>query len=237
MQPTLRRLKAQATRLYERSKLERWELAAQLRRAEMRCEAGERQLARAKQMIETLSAVSSVTGLPNERAVGQHLAQEVRRVARSGEGLCILRIEVDGIDAPEPFSPHELEQVIGIALGRTTRRTDVLGHPDTGVFEVVLPDTSVDGALIAARRMLTSVTKALPAPDDGQSAKWSICIGVAGLAGKPSTKFTADDLVSGIRERAHDNIVETRQRGQAFMRLDTEIVAWPSAEQLSAQAA
>lgn len=130
---------------------------------------------------------------PNEAAFRARLSEEVARAARSGAPLSVLAIEVDGDRAEGDLGSIERK------LRATLRSSDLVYGRPAG-FWVMLPDTPVASAYLAAERCRLAVTSLNP---DGRST--TLSIGVA--------ERTAGHPANDLRHRALSALRLARDSG------------------------
>jgi diguanylate cyclase (GGDEF)-like protein len=130
----------------------------------------------------------SLTGLPNRRALGQALARELERAREAGRPLSILlavldRFEEIGEAYGREAAAAALRHLARLA-SRLLRGADALHRGGEGELAALLPQTPVEGALQAARRLVEQVAAS---PVDVGKAVLSLTCSVAcfGAAGMP----------------------------------------------------
>lgn len=216
-QPDLERLRRQARRSAEMSDLSRTQLVSRVQRLVARNDALQRELAQMRLLVDTLTATDALTGLPNERALEVRLGQEVRRAARSGKGVALLALR---LTLREGADPVEVQQSVGVALGATMRNTDVVARVGELTFEVLLPDTTIAGAFVAARRALAAMRGDLRDPP------WTPWFGLACLEGTPGTRVASEPLIRRLRARAHENLGAAMLSDRPLVRTELELEPW-----------
>lgn len=137
---------------------------------DLRIEAGER------------AGRDALTGALQERALLEALEREIARAERVGKPLSVARVDADGIG---PLNAAHGRSTGDIALRRfaaaatgALRDVDVLGRYTGEEFVVLLPDTALEGAVVAANRILRAV-RAEPAPEVDGRRHLGCTIGVA----------------------------------------------------------
>lgn len=225
-QPDLDRLRQLAKRSAEMGDLNRKQLVARVKRLHARNEALQSELIQMRELVDTLSATDAVTGLPNERALEARLALEVRRAARSGRGVALIAMQLSvaaGVD------PVEAQQLVAVALGATMRVTDVVARIGDGRFELLLPDTNMAGAFVAARRALVAV-RGQETEGGDREPPWTLSCGIGCLEGVPSGKFQCDRVILRLRGRGQENLRAALGDGRPLVRTDRETIPWTVGE-------
>lgn len=155
-----------------------------------------------RQEILKLATTDPLTGVANRRhffeRAGEHLATNRRRMAP----LSVLAADIDHFKAINDGRGHAggdaaLKRFAETCLAEL-RPMDLLGRLGGEEFAVLLPDTSVSGAVAVAERLRAAV--ATLAPDDG--GPMTVSIGVAGVATGAETIDPALAAADGALYRA-----------------------------------
>lgn len=96
---------------------------------------------------ERVAATDPATGLPNRARVMEDMTRAIAAAQRYEEPLSVLVARVEG----ETGGEHD--RVVGEALLRLVRVSDVVGRIAPGRFAVVLPRTGALGAALVAGRI------------------------------------------------------------------------------------
>ncbi len=107
--------------------------------------------------IHLLSLTDDLTGLPNRRAFMRRLQDEVSRVQRYGNPLSLALIDLDGFKAVNDKLGHaagdEVLRVMAAEILSIFRHHDLVARYGGEEFAVLLPNTHVEGALRALRKV------------------------------------------------------------------------------------
>lgn len=107
--------------------------------------------------IHLLSLTDDLTGLPNRRAFLRRLQDEVGRVQRYGNPLSLALIDLDGFKAVNDKLGHaagdEVLRVMSAEILSIFRHHDLVARYGGEEFAVLLPNTHVEGALRALRKV------------------------------------------------------------------------------------
>lgn len=161
-------------RLYSR-KIARQEIALEQSRKKM-----ELLVAEAQQMAIT----DSLTDLLTHQYFITMLQHEFEKATRYNYDFCLLMIDIDGLKEINESISHEagdqaLKSVASI-LKTTFRKTDLMGRLSGGEFAVILFESNIDQAALAAERLRTMVqiqtSKMLGLHDSGEV---TVSIGIA----------------------------------------------------------
>ena len=112
-------------------------------------------------VLEDLAATDELTGMLNRRAFDTRLKEEVARCARYGRAASLLYIDLDGLKAINDRHGHAEGDAILKRVAETMRKilrqTDIIARHGGDEFAVILPDTDLQGAAIAAERIRRSI--------------------------------------------------------------------------------
>jgi diguanylate cyclase (GGDEF)-like protein len=152
--------------------------------------------------FERMAHLDPLTGLANERTVGQVLETELVRAARQGSEVSLVMFDIDDFQATNSESGHEagddvLRRVAAILAG-SVRLVDTVGRVGGDEFVLIAPGS--DGAVVAKRIL------------DGISALTAVAgrqISVsAGVARFPADGGEAGTLIAaakdGLTRAKHD---------------------------------
>ena len=120
-----------------------------------------RKLHDSRQDAEERARRDSLTGVFHYHHVMESLDREVARAQRLGKALSVARIDLDGlgeINAAHGTDEGDaaLKRFVTAVL-RALRNVDVLGRSWGNEFVAIMPDTDIEGAIVAADRIRISV--------------------------------------------------------------------------------
>lgn len=115
-----------------------------------------------RDQLVMLAATDGLTGLRNRFHFDGMLAYEYARHLRSGEELAIIMLDIDNFKAFNDTYGHiggdECLREIAKAMTKTVSRcTDLVARYGGEEFAVLMPDTSLRGAVIIAERVRTAI--------------------------------------------------------------------------------
>jgi len=157
-----------------------------------------RELTRANEVLEQLSATDGLTQLFNHRHFQNQLAREAKRTERTGAPLCLLLVDVDDFKHLNDRLGHSagdrVLQEIARAMQAQIRETDYLARYGGEEFVLLLPQTSVEGGAALAEKIRGAV-EALAAPVIGPAGRVqvTVSIGLAPYETGPEATFDAAD--------------------------------------------
>jgi diguanylate cyclase (GGDEF)-like protein len=124
-----------------------------------------------RDQLAMLAATDGLTGLRNRFHFDGMLAYEYARHLRSGEELALIMLDIDNFkgfnDTYGHISGDECLREVARAMTKTVSRcTDLVARYGGEEFAVLMPDTSLRGAVIIAERVRNSIgSLALPQKD------------------------------------------------------------------------
>lgn len=124
-----------------------------------------RQLQQAQNQLEELANCDSLTGLANRRQFDQVYKREWARAIREGAPLSLLLIDVDLFKLYNDSYGHQAGdaclQFVAAAMGdeQQLRSSDLVARYGGEEFAVILPNTSIEGALVVGERMRAMVAR------------------------------------------------------------------------------
>jgi diguanylate cyclase (GGDEF)-like protein len=120
-----------------------------------------------------------LTGVGNRQAFETELSREMGRAKRYGSDLCLVMLDIDDFKSVNDTFGHQTGDAVLVALARTisscVRVTDIVCRFGGEEFMVVMPQTSLDGALSGARKLGETIA----AQDFGIDRQLTVSIGVA----------------------------------------------------------
>jgi diguanylate cyclase (GGDEF)-like protein len=113
------------------------------------------ELERANRMLQSLSYLDALTGIPNRRHFDELLDQEWRRALRDDSSMCVILIDVDLFKAFNDNYGHQsgddcLKHVAVEVSGVLRRGGDLAARYGGEEFGVVLPGTEAPGGVLVA---------------------------------------------------------------------------------------
>ena len=132
--------------------------------------------------LEQLASFDTLTGLPNRRLLRDRLEQALRRSARSGRGMALLFIDLDGFKEVNDTLGHDvgddLLKEVAILLQRCIRASDSVGRVGGDEFAIVIEDAVLPpDAIRVAKRIVDSL--AVPVIVGSHRIQTGASIGIA----------------------------------------------------------
>jgi diguanylate cyclase (GGDEF)-like protein len=115
-------------------------------------------LNQANEKLQRLANLDGLTGIANRRRLDEYLDQEWRRLGREKQPLAVIFCDIDHFKAYNDNYDHlrgdDCLREVATLLGRSARRpADLAARYGGEEFVLILPNTSLDGALAVARQV------------------------------------------------------------------------------------
>ncbi|MBC7793610.1 MAG: diguanylate cyclase [Clostridia bacterium] len=202
--------------------------AANARVAQMNQELESLVAERTRQLVETnarlheLTMTDDLTGLYNQRWLHTRLDEEYARARRHSLALAVLMLDVDRFKNVNDSNDHIVGSAVlrrvGEILKQGVRGIDVAVRYGGDEFCVVLPQTTLGGAMAVAERLRLSIAKADVGDEDIGKLGVTISIGVASLADCEATTGkellqSADKALYLAKENGRNRVVGVNGKG------------------------
>ena len=153
-----------------------------------------RERRRVEQRLAYLAYHDALTDLPNRTLLHDRLEQAARVAAREGTPLALLVLDLNGFkEINDTLGHHAGDRVLQCVASRlrgTLREADTVARLGGDEFAVVLPLTDIDGAVLAAQKVLHEIEQ--PCVIDHQSLSVRASLGIACF---PEHGSSADTLL------------------------------------------
>lgn len=175
-------------------------------------------LKRLSDALRRAASMDGLTGVANRRRLDEVLQAEWKRAKRTGLPVSLLMFDIDHFKAYNDRGGHLagddcLRKVAQAFSDLVHRPADLVARYGGEEFVVVLPETSLEGAVEVAKRALSiSQTLAIahPCSPTSEFVTWSI--GVAGTVAVDSSKNTGRTTANEVPEPGHDALVAAADR-------------------------
>lgn len=152
-----------------------------------------------REKIERMTFVDELTGVYNYRFLEQRLIQELQRAKRHGSDLSVIYLDVDGFKQVNDTFGHETGNAVLRRIAQTcnvsARGEDFVGRLGGDEFLLVLPETDVSGASIAAERVRKKLDALELVAANGERIDF---LGYSlGVASYPANAQATDELIRG----------------------------------------
>jgi two-component system, chemotaxis family, response regulator WspR len=183
------------------------------------------ELAHSNRELKRLSSMDGLTGLANRRQFDETLEQEWQRAVRTELPLSLLFADIDYFKRYNDSYGHQagddcLKQVAASLQKTVHRPADLVSRYGGEEFVMILPDTTSEGALAVAEKMLKNIDNLkIPHKNSDAADHVTLSIGVATLC--PQEGSNTDELV----EAADKMLYKAKENGRNCIE-----VARPSAQ-------
>jgi diguanylate cyclase (GGDEF)-like protein len=132
-------------------------------------------------VAEQRASTDSLTGLANRRSVQDTLRRMLAQAARSETSLAAIALDLDHFKrVNDRFGHDKGDEVLAAtaqALTGTLRTSDFVGRQGGEEFIVLLPDTGLDGALVAAENLRHAIERlGIPGVEVPISASFGVAV-------------------------------------------------------------
>lgn len=148
-------------------------------------EKSQKELAEANKILEKLSSLDGLTGVPNRRRFDEVLKQEWQRAVRHSTALSLVMLDIDFFKLYNDTYGHQggdecLKRVAKALEGAARRETDIVARYGGEEFAAILPETGSKGAFDVAEALRAIVEKqGIPHESSKVSDHVTISVGVA----------------------------------------------------------
>ena len=170
------------------------------------------ELAHSNRELKRLSSMDGLTGLANRRQFDATLEQEWQRAVRSELPLSLLFADIDYFKRYNDSYGHQagddcLKKVADSLQKTVHRPSDLVSRYGGEEFVIILPDTTSEGAIAVAEKMLKHITDLqIPHENSDSADHVTLSIGVATLC--PEEGSSPDELIEAadrVLYKAKDN--------------------------------
>ncbi|QBE65158.1 GGDEF domain-containing protein [Pseudoduganella lutea] len=172
------------------------------------------ELLMANTRLEQLATTDPLTGIANRRKMTEQIAGELERARRFGHPLSVLMVDIDFFKRINDTFGHDTgdRAIVAVSklLAESLRAIDTAARFGGEEFVVLMPETEVAVAAVAAERLRAAAAAILVHAEDGREVTLTISIGVAeAIAGdKPSTLLMrADGALYRAKQEGRDRVV------------------------------
>lgn len=171
--------------------------------------------------LKLLAATDELTGLTNRRRMLEHIRDEIVRLRRSGRTAALIMADIDHFKQVNDKYGHQAGDDVLIGVGdmlrERLRNQDFIARWGGEEFLFLLPETDIEGAVIAAEKLRLAV-EGHEVTSGGRKLKVSMTFGVAPLdpeIGIDESISRADDALYGGKKAGRNRVKRWQQSGQA----------------------
>ncbi|HMT81474.1 MAG TPA: diguanylate cyclase [Azonexus sp.] len=169
-----------------------------------------------EQRLEAMAHHDPLTGLPNRRLIDEQLENELRRIQRSGRGLALLFLDIDGFKPVNDAHGHQIGDLvlaeIAWRLRIVIRDVDTVARLGGDEFLILLNDTEKPRE--AAERVAQKCIDALSMPItiNNLVIQIGVSIGISTCSGPQAETTTVKQLVNRADQAMYRAKAEGRNR-------------------------
>lgn len=167
--------------------------------------------------LQALSRTDELTGLPNRLRIQQVLTTEVARTLRHGPPMAVVIVDLDHFKSINDRWGHSTGDAVlraaARALASQVRACDVVGRYGGEEFMLVLPDTTLEGALVLMERCRSGLEQLVVLNGRGERVPVSGSIGVA--SNESCLSLSVQTLVQSADEALYRAKTQGRNQVQA----------------------
>jgi len=162
--------------------------------------------------LENLALTDPLTEVFNRRGFDRELEKEFSRANRYGHVFCVTLIDLDHFKIFNDTHGHQLGDEVLVHFAHRClehlRQTDVVCRVGGEEFALILPETSLDQAIVVVDRMLDLIN-ATPLYANGEHYAYTASAGLAQL--RP------DDTPESLYMRTDQNLYAAKNEGRACL--------------------
>ncbi|HTX73676.1 MAG TPA: diguanylate cyclase [Rectinemataceae bacterium] len=133
--------------------------------------------------VQELASQDPLTGLRNRRSIMSALGDEYRQFRRYGRPVAVVMLDADRFKSVNDRHGHDAGDAalvyLAAVLRREARSSDLIGRYGGEEFLLVLPDSTLDGALVCAERFRSALADSPLQLPDGRGLKLTASFGVS----------------------------------------------------------
>lgn len=174
----------------------------------------ERLLREQAEKLRGLAYIDSLTGIPNRRRMDEYLADELRRAARGNEPISVIMADIDYFKQYNDNYGHQagdfcLQRVANAIKANLRRPADLVARYGGEEFAIVLPETSMDGAVALADDIRKHIESLSIAHEHSEvTGCVTLSLGVASAV--PELQLSENTLLS----QADEALYRAKQKGR-----------------------
>lgn len=163
-------------------------------------------------VVQQQAVTDPLTGLYNRRGFLDLAEHELLRAHRFNRPLSMILIDIDRFKEINDMHGHLMGDKILATVSANCkaelRQVDIVARYGGDEFIVLLPETTLQEALLAAERLRSRV-EGLRFPHNGDALSTTICLGVAELR--------SGDTLKSLIERTDQALYQAKQSGRNFV--------------------
>lgn len=176
----------------------------------------ERLLHEQAEKLRSMAGIDSLTGLPNRQRMDEYLAYEFRRAARSSTPLSIVKADIDYFKQYNDTCGRQagdfcLQRIANAIKAALRRPADLVARCEDEEFVIVLPDTTIDGAITLAEDIRMRIEGlAILCETSGMAGRVTLSLGVSSAL--PNAHASDNLLLIQADAALHQSKINGRNR-------------------------
>lgn len=151
-------------------------------------------------MLADLSLKDPLTGLGNRRAFEETIERELKGMMRRGSILSLIMIDIDNFKPYNDTNGHQLGdvclQMVGqVIKSQLKRATDFVARFGGEEFAIIMPDTTLEGAVVVAEAIRNEITL-LKVSHRGKQMQGVITLSIGVAATELDMPVTSQSIVA-----------------------------------------
>ncbi len=165
-----------------------------------------------KEAIENarLANIDELTGLYNRRHLFELAAREFEATRRYSRNLTVMMMDIDHFKKFNDTYGHsvgdEILKLVAKAIASNVRNCDIVGRYGGEEFNVILPETDIEGATIVAERIRQAVEDRRLGTEKSEELKCTISIGLA--------RYGKENNIEELIKKADDMLYLAKEGGR-----------------------
>ncbi len=169
------------------------------------------ELERAYRKLEKLATTDELTGLLNRRSIFRALEEEIGRSNRYHQNFSLCLLDIDFFKKVNDTFGHLVGDRVLMHVAELlichSRSTDKIGRYGGEEFMIILPNTSLDGAISYAEKIRKAIEEnELLVESEGCNVKVTVSIGV--------TTYIQEESLEKLISRVDRALYEAKERGR-----------------------
>ena len=161
--------------------------------------------------LHLLATTDSLTGVKNRRSFFDSSDSMIPYIRREKQSMGVLMIDIDKFKSINDTYGHafgdDALKIVSAELHKIVRKSDIFGRIGGEEFAVTLPHTSLEGTMLVAEKMRSSIEKLDFKNDDGEAILLRVSIGVAMLSDD-------DKTLEDVLQKADDALYKAKESGR-----------------------
>lgn len=161
--------------------------------------------------LEQLANTDSLTGINNRRSLIDKLVEELHRAERYNRPLSLLMVDIDHFKHVNDQYGHNAGDAVLIEFCRTIksalRKNNSFGRIGGEEFAIILPETTLENAIVVAELLRQKIENALIGIRDGLTLQITCSFGA-------TVALSVNDTISDIMRRADVALYQAKNCGR-----------------------